>query len=258
MSLLAADDPGPVIVQNPGAGSPHLLVCDHAGRAIPRRLGDLGLPASAFELHIAWDIGALALAQGVAQRMGASLVHQAYSRLVIDCNRAPGHAQSIATLSDGVPIPGNQGLTPREIAARQREIHQPYHRAIAAELDARVARGALPMLSCIHSFTPQMQGFARPWHVGVLHLEGSMVSDRLLALLRVEEGLVVGDNEPYAMDGQDYTAPTHAVARGLDVLEIEVRQDLLTDAGWRERLTELFARLIPAAWEAAPPAAFVR
>jgi predicted N-formylglutamate amidohydrolase len=223
-----------------------VLVCDHAGRATPRSLGRLGLPEAAFDQHIAWDIGALDLARSLSDILDAPLIHQAYSRLVIDCNRAPDHPDAILEVSDGWVIPGNKALTAAQRAARVKEIHTPYHEAIAAVLDARAAAGLSSLLICVHSFTPVMAGRARPWHVGILHGPHSPACDRLLALLRRETGLVVGDNEPYAMDGTDYTAPTHAWARGADVVEIEVRQDLIADDAGVGAMAEMFGRLLPA------------
>lgn len=245
MDLLAADDPAPAVAEKTGADSPFLVVCDHAGRAVPRRLGRLGLPEEAFEAHIAWDIGALTLARRLSAALEACLIHQRYSRLVIDCNRDPDHDQSIVPVSDGWRIPGNEGLDHAGAAARRREVFDPYHARIATEIDARLARGRSTILVLVHSFTPAMAGLARPWHVGVLHLGGSPASSAMLDLLRAEPGLVVGDNEPYAMDGTDYTAPFHAHLRGCDAVELEVRQDLLQDALSADRMAELFIRLLP-------------
>ena len=74
-------------------------------------------------------------------------------------------------------------------------------------------------------------------------------SAALLDLLRAEGDLFVGENEPYRVtDLTDYTVPVHGERRGLPYLEIEIRQDLITDpagqAAWAERL----ARLLPAAY----------
>ena len=52
--LLAADEPAPVMVHNAGGTSPFLLVADHAGHVIPRRLGGLGVTAAERQRHIAW------------------------------------------------------------------------------------------------------------------------------------------------------------------------------------------------------------
>jgi predicted N-formylglutamate amidohydrolase len=245
--LLNSADPDPVGVQNPGAPSPLLLVCDHAGRAVPAGLARLGLPDAAFDLHIAWDIGALNLARRLSEDLGACLIFQRYSRLVIDCNRAPGHPGLVAPISDGIEIPGNHDLTQGDIDARIAAAHAPYHARIAEELDDRAAAAAGTVLVCVHSFTPVMAGFVRPWHVGVLHGGASPASARLLGLLRAEGDLVVGDNEPYAMDGTDYTAPHHAWRRGLDVIELEVRQDLLQAPADIDKVATRLARLLPLA-----------
>jgi len=214
---------------------------------VPARLNRLGLPDSAFELHIAYDIGAAELARLLGRALGACVISQRYSRLVIDCNRAPGHSQSIAAVSDGVAIPANLGLSAAQIAERVAAIHAPYHARIADELIAREARGLHTVLVCQHSFTPVMAGLARPWQAGVLHLGDSAVSDAMLALLRAEPGLEAGDNEPYAMDSIDYTAPSHAVGPLREMLELEVRQDLIADAAGQARWAALLARLLPQA-----------
>jgi predicted N-formylglutamate amidohydrolase len=243
--LLGPGDPPPVAVRDSGAASPFLLVCDHAGRQVPERLARLGLPDAVFETHIAWDIGALGYASRLAAKLGATLVAQAYSRLVIDCNRDPGHPGSIPDASDRVVIPGNVDLGAADRAARITEIHAPYHAAIAAEVERRLAAGRRPLMICAHSFTPRLQDDVRPWHIGVLHGGRSPASEALLGLLRAEGDLVVGDNQPYAMDGTDYTAPVHAWANGLDVVELEVRQNLVADIAGQTGFADLFARLLP-------------
>jgi predicted N-formylglutamate amidohydrolase len=240
--LLGRDDPSPTIVTNRGGGSPFLLIGDHAGRLIPTRLDGLGLDPAALDLHIAWDIGVAGLGEELARRLDACFLRQAYSRLVIDCNRRPGAEASIPTISDGVVIPGNEGLGPAEIAARQAEIYQPYQDAIAAELDRRAGRRTL--LISLHSFTPVFQGFVRPWRVGVLHRGDSALSAGMLAVLQRELGEAAGDNEPYRMDETDNTVPLHADGRGLDYLELEVRQDLIVDLAGQAAMAAVIAPLL--------------
>ena len=214
MLRLAATDPHPAIVQNAGSCSPYLVICDHAGRRTPSALGDMGLPPAEWDRHIAYDIGALGLAERLAQALGgACLIAQAYSRLVIDCNRAPGRPDAIPLVSDGAAVPANHDLSPQARQGRIDAIHTPYHAAISAELDARAAQGVATSLILVHSFTPTMGGVARPWRVGVLH-QGNALSLAALAWLQARPELRAGDNEPYAMDDIDYTAPTHA--RGLE------------------------------------------
>ena len=168
---------------------------------------------------------------------------QAYSRLVADCNRDPVSPDVAPETSDGSAIPGNAGLPEVDLRARIEDIHAPYHAAIAAALDRK---GRSVALVSIHSFTPEMQGFARPWHVGVLHEHDSPISVGMLEALTKAGGLVVGDNQPYAMNGQDYTVPRHAKGRGLDYLELEIRQDLIADEAGQARMASLLAPLIGA------------
>jgi predicted N-formylglutamate amidohydrolase len=249
--LLAATDPDPVLLLNPGAASPLLLTADHAGRALPARLGDLGLPEDEIRRHIGWDIGIW----GVTRRLSASLdafaIGQAYSRLVIDCNRDPAWPTAIPRISESTEIPGNQRLTGQDRAAREREVFRPYHDHMAGELDRRAAAGMPTALIAMHSFTPAYKGVARPWHAGVLFHRHDRLATIMARLLRAEGGLVVGENEPYSVsDTSDYSVPVHAERRGLPYLELEIRQDLIADeAGeveWAERLT----RLLPAMWAA--------
>jgi predicted N-formylglutamate amidohydrolase len=244
--LLDPGEPEPAIVQNSGAGSPFVLVGDHAGRRIPRVLGDLGLSHPDLERHIAWDIGVAGLGARLADLLGATFVSQRYSRLVIDCNRDPARPDAIPEVSDGSHVHGNAGLTPEDRAAREAEIFAPYHAAIAEVLDARAT--APTVIVALHSFTPVMAEFARPWRFGVLHLGESPFSAAVLARFRAEPEIgEVGDNEPYAMDGTDFTIPHHAVARGLDYVELEVRQDLIADEGGQFAVAERLARVLPAA-----------
>jgi len=241
--LLGPDDPAPVRLQPGRIDAGVLILCDHAGREVPSRLGRLGLADDAFERHIAYDIGAAALARDLATRLDAPLIEQTYSRLVIDCNRSPDRADAMPAVSDGVVIPGNAALPAEAVRARIAAIHAPYHQAISAEIDRATAAGAPPALILIHSFTPVLGGVPRPWQVGVLH-QGNRLSLEMLARLEAEASLTVGDNAPYAMDDVDYTAPRHAAARGLEYLELETRQDLIADAAGQARFAALYARLI--------------
>lgn len=244
-ALLERDDPPLFAVENEGAHGPFLLACDHAGRAAPRSLGNLGLSPSVFDRHIAWDIGAGALTSRLGAMLGCWSIRQTYSRLVVDCNRDPDHAGFILATSDHTDIPGNHGLTPEDRAARIAEIHAPYHARIAMQVAQERALGRAPAMVLVHSFTPRMDGLDRPWRYGVLHLGDSPLSDAMLGLLRESLGEdLVGDNQPYAMDAIDYTAPRHAIGNGLDYLELEVRQDLLADEAGQSEVAAFLAPLL--------------
>jgi predicted N-formylglutamate amidohydrolase len=241
--LLADDEPPPVIEVGLQGRSNFVIVVDHAGRRIPRRMNDLGLPASELQRHIAWDIGALAVARQVAAALDAPLVAQNYSRLVIDCNRDPTVATSIPRTSESVDIPGNMGLSEADIAVRRSEIFEPYHSRVRALLDARLAAGRLTILVAQHSMTDVYQGVRRTMHAAVLYNRDRRFAGLVLDRLRREAQLIIADNEPYFVsDATDYTIPRHGEARGLPHVEIEIRQDLVGDeAGqtdWARRITQ--------------------
>jgi len=236
------------VVLNRGANSPFLLLGDHAGREVPKALQDLGLPAAELDRHIAWDIGVAGYGARLSEALNATFIRQRFSRLVIDCNRDPARADAFPEVSDGAQVPGNRDLHPAERLVRITDIAAPYHAAIAGELDDRAARRLPTTLIALHSFTPSMNGFDRPWRFGVLHADNSPYSAAVLARLRAEFGeAVVGDNQPYRMDEVDFTVPHHAGGRGLDYLELEVRQDLVADASGQAKIAAIMARVLPAA-----------
>jgi predicted N-formylglutamate amidohydrolase len=239
--LLAADEPSPVLEVGRNGRSAFVIAVDHASCRIPRRLGDLGLPPSELKRHIAWDIGALEVARGVAIALDAPLVATNYSRLVIDCNRDTRVASSIPTIGESMEIPGNAGLSEEEVTARRVEIFQPYHDRLRALLDERRRAGRRTILVTQHSMTDIFKGVCREMHAAVLYNRDRRFAGLLLDVLRREAGLTVGDNEPYFVsDDTDYTIPQHGEARGLPHVEIEIRQDLILDAAgqteWARRI----------------------
>lgn len=235
-------------VERPSGTSAVFLTCDHASPAIPRRLGDLGLPVAERLRHIGWDIGVLAMARRLSALLDATLVHTGFSRLVIDCNRDPSNPGSIPVTSDGTAIPANATLTDAERTARRAALFDPYHRAIGAAIDARVAAGRPTVLVALHSFTPQLvsRPVSRPWHCGTGDLACRTTGALLRAALIREPGLVVGDNQPYAVSrDSDYGVLVHGEDRGLPAVLLEIRQDQLADADGVEAWAQRLARALP-------------
>ena len=243
-TLLGPEDPEPVDVLRPEGRSVLFLTCEHAGRAIPRRLGMLGLDERHLDRHIAWDIGAAAVATSLSEMLDATLVLQRYSRLVVDCNRAPGAHDFVVTLSEDTEIPGNFGVSEEERRARETEIFSPYHDTIRNLLDERVSRRRPVVLVSVHSCTSVFLGVSRPWHIGVLYERDRRYAGILLDLLAREPELVVGDNQPYYMtDEKDYAVPVHGERRGIPHVELELRQDMVAaeagQAEWADRLARV-------------------
>ncbi len=251
-SLLGPEDPPPFLVFNESGKAPLLLLCDHASNAVPKGLGDLGITQEELSRHIGWDIGGLDAAVELSKILDAPLVASGYSRLVIDCNRWPGGEGSTPEVSDQVPIPANRSLTKAQIDARAAACFWPYHQEVDRQLDRMTAGGRPVCLLVMHSFTPEMNGFERPWHVGVLWNDDPRLADPLLAALRKDAALVVGDNEPYsAREPYEYTLTAHAKPRALPHCSLEVRQDLIGTPNeaqkWGRRLAAPIGAAVAAA-----------
>ena len=233
LPLLEADEL-PVFFARPAERpTPLVLLCDHAGREVPRALGDMGVPRAEWDRHIAWDIGALAAAQHLAKRFGCALIESRYSRLVLDCNRRTDDPGLCPAVADGTPVPANQELTPAARARRVAELHAPYHDAIRSVLANMRASGHVPVVVSMHSCTPVFKGFARPWHIGVLWRSDPRLPVPLMAALRARGDIEIGDNQPYdARDGHGFTMREHCEETGYPHALIEIRQDLIdTHAG---------------------------
>jgi len=231
----------PAIVINPHGRSQIILVCEHAGRAIPRLLRNLGLSESDLGQHFAWDIGAEGVARKLSATLDAPLILQRYSRLVYDCNRPPESAGAMPAMGELTPIPGNEVLSAQQKLNRIESIYRPFHAAVSAVLDARAAEKKPTILATIHSFTPVFKGNRRNLHLGILHDRDSRFADRMLSVLGRTTDIVVKRNEPYGpKDGVCHTLNLHAGVRGLLNVMIEIRNDLIeTEKGqteWAERL----------------------
>lgn len=231
----------PYRLVNESGPAPMVIICDHASNRVPAGYGDLGLPPAAFERHIAWDIGAAAISEILAQRFNAPAVLSTVTRLLIDCNRRFEDPNLTPAVSDGTEIPANRGLTHAEREVRWRLYHQPYHGVIAQTIDRKLAIGHRPVVLSIHSMTASMHGTARPWQIAVCSDTDRRLSAPMLDALRACDGIVVGDNEPYSLDPmEDYSVPAHATRRGLEHLQIEFRQDEIADPAGQRRWAELF------------------
>jgi len=238
---LLDEDSYEIVPGDPSAGL--ILVVDHASNRVPPDLADLGLPKSEFGRHIAYDIGAEALARALARRLGVPAVLSRFSRLVIDPNRDDDDPTLVMRLSDGAVVPGNAAIDAAGVEARLARFWRPYDRAIRRTIDAGFAAGRAPMLLSIHSFTPVWRGWPRPWHCGVLWDADPRLAQFLLERLRADPGSTIGDNEPYDGALQGDTMYRHGTRRGLAHALLEVRQDLIADKGgvlaWSERLTPM-------------------
>ncbi len=228
-SLIGPDDPAPFQWHNLSGGASVLVVCDHAGRAIPKSLRQLGLKDSDLEKHIAWDIGTDLLGPKLAEALDAPAILASYSRLVVDLNRGLDDPTVFIQNSDGVAIPGNLKMEAQDRASRITLLYESYHRAVEDKLNEFTNSGTTPAIVSVHSFTPRMQDFERPWEIGILWDRDPRIAQPLIKKLE-SLGLCVGDNQPYSGKApHDYTIDHHAERCGFPNVSLEIRQDLVSE-----------------------------
>lgn len=218
-----------------------LITCDHATNHVPPEVGggSLGMAREDMERHIAYDVGAYAVAQHLGVLLNAPVIASNFSRLVIDPNRGEDDPTVLMKLYDGTVIEGNRHADTAERERRLERLYRPYHRA----LEQMAARPGAVILS-VHSYTRQLRGRApRPWDIGVLYAGDDRLAQPLLGLLNAQDDLVIGDNQPYSGHLPGDAIDRHALAHGLPNALIEVRNDLIADhegqKAWAERLAPL-------------------
>ena len=235
-------------VERPRGTAQAVIVCDHASNKIPKKLGSLGLKKADLQKHIAWDPGTEQIGRWLGRAMDATTVLAGYSRLVADLNRGHDNKECMRATSDGIKIPGNEKLSAHEKKQRLEEIFWPYHDAIDRELDRFLKKKTVPVLISIHSFTPRMQGKARPWHIGVMWNREERIARKLAKALRAQNPkLVIGENKPYSLKsmstGKD-TIRRHAEDRGIPYIIVEFRQDLVGNKKSAEKFARIFYRAL--------------
>ena len=252
--LLTPDDPHPVEIFRVENSSPVLIVCDHAGNAVPKKLQQLMPKPEDMNRHIAIDVGARAVAQIVARVLNSNLIMQRYSRLVIDMNRPLNSPELCPEVSDGTPVLFNQNLTDNQKKSRVAEIFETYHNSIAGIIGE--SENPPKALVAIHSFTPNLRNQPpRFWHFDLISRATVDLALELRDFLQSKRpGFNYGVNEIFSVsDLSDYTLRTHAENRGLLGLSIETRNDLLTCdtdlENWANLLADglhaIFAHRIP-------------
>ena len=228
---------------NPAGAGDFLIVCEHASKRIPASFGGLGLTAAALASHIAWDPGALAVAETMFARLDATLVAQRFSRLLYDCNRPPDSPASVPAVSEIYEIPGNTGLSAADRQARADRFYLPFRRTLADCIERRVKSGRPPVIVTVHSFTPVYKGVRREVELGILHDTDTRLADALLEGAGAGTDLVIRRNEPYgAADGVLHTLIEHGVSRGLLNVMLEIRNDLIADRASQTEMAEWLSR----------------
>lgn len=221
-----------------GGGLGILIIADHASGHVPDDV-DLGIDPGLLANHVAIDIGVAEVSTLLAEQLGCVAVLGGVSRLVIDLNREDDAPGLLPVMSDGHVIPGNRHA---DLADRMIRFHHPYHHHVAWLLDHM----ASPFILSAHSFTPRLASDPdqrRPWDIGVLYNEDDRAARIAIPLLEAA-GLKVGDQQPYSGKVLNATMNRHAEGNGIPYLGIEMRQDLIGDAGGQRRFAGILGPII--------------
>jgi len=222
-------------------GSKVCVVCEHASNRIPKKLGSLGLSDAALLTHIAWDPGALPVAEALTTHLAGGAIFGCVSRLVYDCNRPPEAPSAMPVRSEQYDIPGNSSLNSKARNERTEAVYVPFSKYIAAEIE----RGGptLSLLVTIHSFNPVYHGKQRTTEVGLLHGSDDRFARAMLENMSTDFPFAASLNEPYsAADGVAHTLELHGVKNGLLNVMIEIRNDLISN---ERQQAEMAAALAP-------------
>jgi len=148
------------VVEQAGHNGPLLLLCEHASAHVPSIYDGLGLSDDERHRHIGWDIGALALAQGLASALASPLVYATQSRLLMDLNRDPAASDAMPACSDQLQIPGNVAVSNIERVRRQQWLYNHFtkpsmpfeHRDLGADWRLQWSRFILLRRRCLAMF----------------------------------------------------------------------------------------------------------
>ncbi len=215
-------------------------MADHASNFVPEDI-NLGIPRDFLQKHIAYDIGTDGIADRMGRRHDVAAHIATVSRLVCDLHRTEDAAAVVPTESDGHLIAGNIGAN---IEDRLKRFHRPYHDALSDWLDDVEPE----LIVALHSFTPKLESKIedRPWEVALLYNQDDSAARHAIRLFG-EEGLTVGDNEPYSGKQLNATMDRHAEAKGRPYLTVEIRQDLIgtkaEQARWAALVTDVANRV---------------
>ncbi|SFM35938.1 N-formylglutamate amidohydrolase [Shimia aestuarii] len=234
----AEDYEGVARIINSDGRSSVVLVCEHASSFIPDALDNLGVAEEFRQSHVAWDPGALAVAERMARILDAKLVVSGVSRLVYDCNRPPEAPDAMPARSEIVDVPGNVGLNDAARAARVATYYEPFRTLLAQT----VSQTEAPVIVTVHSFTPVYHGKTRAVEIGVLHDVDTRLADSMLAIATGHTEAKVERNDPYGPEhGVTHTLREHALPGAHLNVMLEIRNDLITASRQQVKMAEMIS-----------------
>jgi predicted N-formylglutamate amidohydrolase len=139
-----------------------LITCEHGGNRIPARYASCFSRAGTILAgHAGFDLGALALARGLAHRFDVPLFGATISRLLVDLNRSPGHPRLFS-----VHVASLDPAEKRRLLAR---FYVPHRNRVEERIRTCIENGETVLHLAVHSFVSELDGVSRRADVGLLY-----------------------------------------------------------------------------------------
>lgn len=226
-----------------------VLLCEHGGFRIPAPWGTLGLPESFTGTHYGYDLGSRNLTLKIAEVLDATAIVSNYSRLFLDYNRKSHDPSCIRPDMGGIPVPFNEQISESERELRERIARHPVETAVADCLEGKapVGKGIIS----IHSFSHVWETMYRDCEIGVMWKHDTRLKTPLMAALAQQDSFASAENEPYSFAESDwFTLDRHGLSVGVPNAYIEIRNDLLSNEQRIDKMAEILAPAIEAAFRA--------
>ncbi len=216
-----------------------VLSSEHGGNRIPARYRHLFRgAASVLKSHRGWDPGSLELARAIARITGAPLTFTTTSRLLVECNRSPGHPRLFSEFT--------RNLDESEKQRVLKTCYHPHRGAVRAHVRNALRMSKRVVHVGVHTFTPVYEGRTRTVDIGILYdprqtFETGVacaLAERLRASL---PGLRVKRNIPYRgwTDGLVTALRAEFPASRYAGIELEVSQGLVGGREWQRLQREI-------------------
>ena len=209
-----------------------VVSCEHGGNRVPTGYSALFRgQRSVLASHRGWDPGALPLARTLARSLDAPLVATTVTRLLVECNRSPGHRGLFSEFTRGLPRDEKSELLD--------QYYHPHRGAVEAVVRSGMRTHGAVIHIGVHTFTPVLGGRRRDADIGLLYdprraFETTFCELWTIALARVAPELHVRRNYPYRGTGDGLTTALRQKlpAKRYLGIEIEVNQALVSSPFW--------------------------
>lgn len=180
-----------------------VLTCEHGGAQIPASYKKLFTRNLAvLKTHRALDIGALSVAQDLANNLKVSLNFSVVSRLVIDLNRFLDSKTLFSEFTGPLSNPEKTKIV--------KNYYTPHWNKVTRRVEQLTLKKDRVVHVAVHSMTDRLHGKVRPMQLALLYdsrrkQERAFANDWIAELRREFPDFKIARNNPYKGDGEGLT-----------------------------------------------------